>query len=89
MEAVRIWIEHGPSRLLVGPAAPRRLSRPDRSATTTAAAYRALRRIIALGEARGYEPGTSQARYMAASNGGWFEPIENARPTRRIGPVTG
>jgi signal transduction histidine kinase len=76
MEAVRIWIEHGPGRLLVGSAAhaayqagPQRDEYP--------AAYRALRRIVALGEARGYEPGTSQARFMAATITGWFEPIEN------------
>jgi signal transduction histidine kinase len=76
MEAVRIWIEHGPSRLLVGSAAhaayqagPQRDDYP--------AAYRALRRIVAHGEARGYEPGTSQARFMVATNTGWFEPIEH------------
>jgi signal transduction histidine kinase len=76
MEAVRIWIEHGPSRILVGSAAhaayqagPQRGDYPG--------AYRALRRIVALGEARGYEPGTSQARFMAATMTGWFEPIED------------
>jgi signal transduction histidine kinase len=76
MEAVRIWIEHGPSRILVGSAGhaayqagPQRGDYP--------AAYRALRRIVALGEARGYEPGTSQARHMVATITGWFEPIEN------------
>ena len=76
MEAVRIWIEHGPS-----PSAGRaRLAHaayhagPQRD--DYLGAYRALRRIIALGEARGYEPGTSQARYMAATIAGWFEPIE-------------
>ena len=75
MEAVRIWIEHGPSRLLIGSAAhaayqagPQRDDYP--------AAYLALGRIVALGEAHGYEPGTSQARYMAATMAGWFEPIE-------------
>ena len=75
MEAVRIWIEHGPGRLLVGSAAhaayqagPQRDDYP--------AAYLALRRIVALGEAHGYEPGTSQARYMAATMAGWFEPLE-------------
>jgi signal transduction histidine kinase len=76
MEAVRIWIEHGPSRLLVGPAAHAAYQAgPQRDDYHRA--YRALRRIVALGEAREFEPGTSQARYMAASNGGWFEPIEN------------
>jgi signal transduction histidine kinase len=76
MEAVRIWIEHGPSPLLIGPAAHAAYQAgPQRDDYHRA--YRALRRIIALGEAREFEPGTSQARYMAASNGGWFEPIEN------------
>ena len=32
-----------------------------------AAGYRALRRILALGEARGYEPDTSQARFLFAA----------------------
>jgi signal transduction histidine kinase len=76
MEAVRIWIEHGPSRILVGSAAHAAYQAgPQRD--EYAAGYRALRRIVALGEARGYEPGTSQARYMAATMTGWFEPIEN------------
>jgi signal transduction histidine kinase len=76
MEAVRVWIEHGPGQLLVGSAAhaayqagPQRDDYP--------AAYRALGRIVAHGEARGYEPGTSQARFMAATITGWFEPIED------------
>ena len=42
-----------------------------------AAGYRALRRILALGEARGYEPDTSQARFLSALLTCWFEPIEN------------
>jgi signal transduction histidine kinase/tetratricopeptide (TPR) repeat protein len=76
LEAVRIWIEHGPSRLLVGSAAHGAYSAgPQRD--DYPAAYLALGRIIALGEAHGYEPGTSQARYMAATMAGWFEPIED------------
>ena len=42
-----------------------------------AAGYRAMRRILALGEARGYEPDTSQARFLFALLACWFEPIEN------------
>ena len=42
-----------------------------------AAGYRAMRRILALGEARGYEPETSQARFLFAVLACWFEPIEN------------
>ena len=62
LEALRIWLEHGPGRTLVGPASHAAFAavalRGD-----YAAGYRALRRILALGEARGYEPDTSQARY--------------------------
>ena len=43
-----------------------------------AAGYRAARRILVLSEARGYEPGTSQARGMFALLSCWAEPIENS-----------
>ena len=77
LEALRIWIEHGPSRTLVGPA-----SHTAAAAMALhgdyAAGYRAVRRILALGETRGYEPGTSQARFQfAVLSCCWFEPIEN------------
>ena len=75
-QALRIWIEHGPGPAMVAPAS---------HATAAAvvlrgdyAAYRALRRILALGEARGYEPGTSHARFQFAVVSHWFEPIENS-----------
>ena len=76
LEALRIWLEHGPAPALVGPAAT-----PPSAAVALrgdyAAGYRAVRRILALGEARGYEPGTSQARFVFALLSCWFEPIEN------------
>jgi signal transduction histidine kinase len=76
LEALRIWIEHGPCPTLVGPAAHAAYHvGPQRG--DYAAGYRALRRIVALGEARGYEPGTSQARHMLAAISCWYEPIEN------------
>jgi signal transduction histidine kinase len=76
LEALRIWIEHGPAASLVGPAAHAAYHAvPQRG--EYAAGYRALRRIVAVGEARGYEPGTSQARHMLAAITCWFEPIEN------------
>ncbi len=77
LEALRICLEHGPAPALVGPAANTAFSavvlRGD-----YAAGYRAARRIVALGEARGYEPGTSQARGMFAVLSCWAEPIENS-----------
>jgi predicted ATPase/signal transduction histidine kinase len=76
LEALRIWLEHGPGPTLLGPAGHTATAamalRGD-----SAAAYRAIRRILALGEARGYEPDTSQARFLFAILSCWFEPIEN------------
>ena len=77
VEALRICLEHGPVPTLIGPAATTAFSavvlRGD-----YAAGYRAARRILALGEARGYEPGTSQARGQFAVLSCWAEPIENS-----------
>ena len=76
LEALRICLEHGLAPALVGPAVHTAFGavvlRGD-----YAAGYRAARRILALGEARGYEPGTSQARMLCAVLGCWGEPIEN------------
>jgi predicted ATPase/signal transduction histidine kinase len=76
LEALRIWLEHGPGRTLVGPASHAAFAavalRGD-----YAAGYRAMRRILALSEARDYEPDTSQARFLFALAAWWFEPIEN------------
>jgi GAF domain-containing protein len=76
LEALRIWLQHGLSATLLGPAGT-----AGHVAMTMRgdypAGYRALRRIIAVGEARGYEPGTSQARFLFGSVCWWFEPIEN------------
>ena len=75
-EALRIWREHGPGRTLLGPASYAAYVavalRDD-----YAASYQVLRRIVALGEARGYEPETSQARWVFADLACWFEPLEN------------
>ncbi|MFD0580190.1 AAA family ATPase [Dactylosporangium darangshiense] len=77
LEALRIWIEHGPAGALLGP-----VSHIGFAAVTVrgdyAAGYRALRRILALGEARGYEPETSQARFLFSVLSCWFEPVESS-----------
>ncbi|MDT7748772.1 MAG: hypothetical protein QOD96_2434, partial [Pseudonocardiales bacterium] len=83
LEALRIWLEHGPIRTLLGPAGNAAVAavalRGD-----YAAAHRAVRRALELGEARGYEPGTSHARSWFALLSCWFEPIENGvREARR------
>jgi signal transduction histidine kinase len=77
VEALRICLEHGPASALVVPVAYTAFGavalRGD-----YAAGYRAARRILALAEARGYEPGTSQARMQFAALSFWAEPIENS-----------
>ncbi|MET7403114.1 AAA family ATPase [Dactylosporangium sp. NPDC005572] len=76
LEGLRIWIEHGPARTLVGPAATAAFAavglRNDQ------AAYQATRRVLAFSEARGYEPDTSEARFLSALVTLWFEPIESS-----------
>ena len=76
LEAVRIWLEHGPGRTVLGPASHGAFAavavRGDH-----AAGYRAARRILAFGEARGYEPETSHARFVFALLCWSFEPIEH------------
>lgn len=75
LEALRIWLEHGSAHMLLGPAHVGFAAVGLRG--DYAAAYRASRRILTLGEARGYEPDTSQARFVFAFLSCWFEPIEN------------
>ena len=76
LEALRIWLEHGPESSLVGP-----VSHTAFVAVTLRGDYvagsRAFRRILAVGEARGYEPGTSQGRFLQAVLSGWFGPLES------------
>jgi signal transduction histidine kinase len=76
LKALRICLEHGPAPALISPAAHTALGavllRGD-----YAAGYRVARRIQALGEARGYEPGTSQVRMLTAILSCWVEPMEN------------
>jgi len=83
LEAFRIWLEHGPTRTLVGTAGVAAFHavalRGD-----AAGGYRAVRRILSLGVARGYEPDTAQVRSLFAVLSCWFEPIENGvQPAQR------
>ncbi|MDG6106311.1 AAA family ATPase [Dactylosporangium aurantiacum] len=81
LEALRMWLEHGPGPTLVGPvgaAATVAVLHGD-----LAAGYRVLRRILALGEARGYEADLAQVRFLHALRSCWFEPLENSVETGR------
>jgi signal transduction histidine kinase len=75
LEAVRIWLGHGPGRSLAGPASLAAFAASVRG--DYAAGYRAARRILAFCEARGYEPEASLARYWFSILCCWFEPIES------------
>ena len=77
LEALRIWTEHGPGHTLVGSAANAAFHAITQRGDY-AAAYRAARRILALGEARAYEPDTSHARLVVSLLDPWFEPVENS-----------
>jgi signal transduction histidine kinase len=74
LEALRIWLEHGPARSLACSACFASyytvVQRGDR------AGFRALERLLAWGEARGYEPETSYAHYYFAILSCWFQPLE-------------
>jgi signal transduction histidine kinase len=76
LEALRIWLEHGPGQPLICPVSLASyytvVQRGD------SAGYWALQRLLAVGEARSYEPETSHARLVFADLRWWFEPIENA-----------
>jgi hypothetical protein len=77
LQALRICVEHGPAPTLVAPAVYTAFGavvlRGD-----YVAGYRTAGRILALAEARGYEPGTSQARMLFAFFSCWVEPIETS-----------
>ena len=75
LETLQIWVDHGPAAPLTGAAANAVFQfvaeRGDYAAT-----YRAARRIVEVGEARGYQPGTEHARNVFSLVSCWFEPFE-------------
>ncbi len=77
LQALRIWVRHGPIANLVGPLAHLTFVTVGRCGDYRTG-HRALLRAVAVGEARGYEPDTSQARFLyALSTGHWYEPLED------------
>ena len=77
LQALRIWREHGPARPLVGAATGIPVAAVALR-NNYALPYRALRRLLALSEARGYEPESSTPRFLLALLGWWFEPLEDS-----------
>jgi signal transduction histidine kinase len=77
MQALRIWREHGPARPLVGAATGIPVAAVALG-NNYALPYRALRRLLALSEARGYEPESSTPRVLLALLMWWFQPLEDS-----------
>ena len=75
LEALRVWAEHGPGRTLVG-SAGNAAFHPITQRGDYAAAYRTARRVLEVGEAKGYEPDASHACNVYSLLSGWFEPLE-------------
>jgi predicted ATPase/signal transduction histidine kinase len=82
LEAVRIWLGHGPGRTLAGPAGIAAYAAAVRRGDY-AAGYRAVRRLLAFCQARGYEPETSHVRYLFSLLSCWFEPLESGLQAAR------
>jgi hypothetical protein len=82
LETVRMWLDHGPGPTLVGPA-----STAAHNAVVLnideSIGFRTLQQMVRLGDARGYEPDTSQARYRLAMVSWWHEPLEQSLFTAR------
>ena len=84
LEAVRIWLDCGPGQPLLGPVIHAGYAavagRGD-----YAAGYQVARRVLAVGQARGYEPDTSQDLFLGSLLSCWFEPIEKCADMARRG----
>ncbi|WP_203796098.1 diguanylate cyclase domain-containing protein, partial [Actinoplanes couchii] len=75
--AFAMWARGGPSRELLG--ALGHISFVTARSGDYRDGYRAIRRVLPIGEANGWEPATSQTRMLHAFAGiGWFEPLENS-----------
>ncbi|SDT20464.1 diguanylate cyclase [Actinoplanes derwentensis] len=82
--AAGMWAAHGPSAALVGPLAHIGFviipMRDDH-----AAANQALGRVLAVSEDRGWEPDTSQCRFLfALTCGHWVQPLEQSLRQARL-----
>jgi diguanylate cyclase (GGDEF)-like protein len=84
IEAGRLWAAHGPCAALVAPLSHAGVvTIAQRQDYRTG--YGAVRHALEISAARGYEPETSQARFLfSVSTGHWFEPLEDdIRQARR------
>jgi diguanylate cyclase (GGDEF)-like protein len=83
LAAARVWAEQGPTRTLLGAMShlPWVLIGRRQDYRT---GHRLLRRLIAVGEKRDYEPDLSEARFLySVGPCHWFEPVEHEPPHGR------
>ncbi len=75
LHAWRIWEQQGPGRTLVGPLCNLvQVTAGRRGDHRTG--YRIMQQVMAASQARGYEPETSQARFLYALGAWRLEPVE-------------
>jgi diguanylate cyclase (GGDEF)-like protein len=80
LEAVRIWIEHGPSPTLAGTFGAVGIVMIARRQDYRTG-FHAMRRVLADSHERGYEPARSQLQfYNAVTESCWFEPLADTVP---------
>lgn len=77
LESQRLWVEHGPCAPLICPLGHAGLVtillRGD-----YCTGYHAVQRVLAMGDALGFQAETAQARFLfAVHTAHWFEPLEN------------
>jgi diguanylate cyclase (GGDEF)-like protein len=83
LQAWRIWAQHGPGRTLVGPLSHISYVIAGRREDHRTG-HRAMRRVLATSQARGWEPETSQARFLYALGGWCCEPLEECVRQGRV-----
>src|SRR5690606_4128641 len=83
LAAARLWAQRGPTATLVAVVGHVPWVLIGRRQAYRAG-YRLIRRLLAVAEARDFEPYTSQVRFLYALGlCHWFEPIEDAEPHER------
>ncbi|ABW16409.1 serine/threonine protein kinase [Parafrankia sp. EAN1pec] len=78
VQALAMWARHGPDPTLLCPASHATFVTSARRQDYRTG-YRIMRRILAVGRERGFEPEIWRARFLYAfSTGHWFDPLEDA-----------
>ena len=78
VQAGAVWVRHGANAALIGPVSHAVVVMISIRGDYRAG-YDTVRRVLTVGEARGYEPDTSQAKFLYSMCAvAWFEPLEAA-----------